>query len=161
MKPKGTNLARSKKAYQNSSEFKQKVTKGENPYPAQGAWYPFTGGQTTEMFTSMVQGYPYFAKAWINHMANPVYGLTAMNPIALEKLKNPKILPLFVSIDAFMNETTALTDYIVPDTHNFESWGFSTAWAVCLNAPAPHATRLCRPKTPKLPKATPSVWRIS
>ncbi|NBB66739.1 tetrathionate reductase subunit A [Mannheimia haemolytica] len=128
VKPKGTNLARSKKAYQNSSEFKQKVAKGENPYPAQGAWYPFTGGQTTEMFTSMVQGYPYFAKAWINHMANPVYGLTAMSPIALEKLKDPKILPLFVSIDAFMNETTALADYIVPDTHNFESWGFSTAW---------------------------------
>lgn len=28
-----------------------------------------------------------------------------------------------------MNETTALADYIVPDTHNFESWGFSAPWA--------------------------------
>ncbi|WHP46427.1 tetrathionate reductase subunit A [Mannheimia bovis] len=128
VKPKGTNLARSKKAYENSSEYKQKVAKGENPYPAKGAWYPFTGGQTTEMFTSMVQGYPYSAKAWISHMTNPVYGLGAMNALAVEQLKDPKILPLFVAIDAFMNETTALADYIVPDTHNFESWGFSTPW---------------------------------
>lgn len=128
VKPKGTNLARSKKAYENSSEYKQKVAKGENPYPAKGAWYPFSGGQTTEMITSMVQGYPYFTKAWISHMTNPVYGLTAMNHIALEKLKDPKILPLFVAVDAFMNETAALADYIVPDTHNFESWGFSTPW---------------------------------
>ncbi len=28
-----------------------------------------------------------------------------------------------------MNETTALADYIVPDTHNFESWGFSAPWS--------------------------------
>lgn len=28
-----------------------------------------------------------------------------------------------------MNETTALADYIVPDTHNFESWGVSAPWA--------------------------------
>ncbi|WP_176265146.1 hypothetical protein, partial [Salmonella enterica] len=26
------------------------------------------------------------------------------------------------------NETTALADYIVPDTHNFESWGFTAPW---------------------------------
>ena len=38
-------------------------------------------------------------------------------------------MPLFIAIDAFMNETTALADYIVPDTHNFESWGFSAPWA--------------------------------
>ncbi|AGH38071.1 Molybdopterin oxidoreductase [Bibersteinia trehalosi USDA-ARS-USMARC-192] len=128
VQPKGTNLARSKKAYENSSEYKQKVARGENPYPADGAWYPFTGGQTSEMLVSMVQGYPYYAKAWISHMMNPIYALTALNPIALEKLKDPKILPLFIAVDAFMNETTALADYIVPDTHNFESWGFSTPW---------------------------------
>lgn len=55
--------------------------------------------------------------------------MTGIHHITQQKLKNPKILPLFISIDAFMNETTALADYIVPDTHNFESWGFSTPWA--------------------------------
>ncbi|TDQ57961.1 tetrathionate reductase alpha subunit precursor [Mesocricetibacter intestinalis] len=128
LKPKGTNLARSKRAYENSSEYKRKAAAGENPYPAKAAWYPFTGGQMTEMLTSMLQGYPYPVKAWISHMSNPLYGMTGLNPMGEEKLKDPKILPLFIAVDAFMNETSALADYIVPDTHNFESWGFSTPW---------------------------------
>lgn len=129
LKPKGTNLARSKKAYEKSSEFKQKVAQGVSPYPAKAAWYPFVGGQMSEMITSALQGYPYPLKAWINHMGNPIYGMTGIHHITEQKLKDPSILPLFISVDAFMNETTALADYIVPDTHNFESWGFSTPWA--------------------------------
>lgn len=129
VKPKGTNLARSKKAYEKSAEFKRKVAKGENPYPAKASWYPFTGGQMSEMITSALQGYPYPLKAWISHMTNPIYGMTGIQQITESKLKNPEILPLFIAVDAFMNETTALADYIVPDTHNFESWGFSTPWA--------------------------------
>ncbi len=129
VKPKGTNLARSKRHYEQSSEFKRRSANGGNPYPAQAAWYPFVGGQLSEMITSALQGYPYSLKAWISHMTNPVYGLTGMHHIAQERLKDPKVLPLFIAIDAFMNETTALADYIVPDTHTFESWGFSTPWA--------------------------------
>lgn len=129
VKPKGTNLARSKRAYEASSEFKRRSQNGGNPYPAKAAWYPFVGGQLSEMITSALQGYPYPLKAWISHMTNPLYGLTGMHHIAEEKLKDPKVLPLFIAVDAFMNETTALADYIVPDTHTFESWGFSQPWA--------------------------------
>lgn len=129
VKPKGTNLARSKKAYEQSGEFKRKTAQGISPYPAKAAWYPLAGGQMSEMITSALQGYPYYLKAWISHMSNPVYGMTGIHHITAQKLRDPKILPLFIAIDAFMNETTALADYIVPDTHNFESWGFSTPWA--------------------------------
>ncbi|MGC6342323.1 tetrathionate reductase subunit A [Bisgaard Taxon 45] len=129
VKPKGTNLARSKRAYEKSSEFKRKVEQGQSPYPAKAAWYPFVGGQMSEMITSALQGYPYPLKAWISHMSNPIYGMTGIHHITDEKLRDPRILPLFIAVDAFMNETTALADYIVPDTHNFESWGFSTPWA--------------------------------
>ncbi|MGQ0286118.1 tetrathionate reductase subunit A [Pasteurellaceae bacterium 22721_9_1] len=129
VKPKGINLARSKKSYEKSSEFKRKVEQGQNPYPAKAAWYPFAGGQMSEMITSALQGYPYSLKAWISHMSNPLYGMTGIHHITDEKLREPKILPLFIAVDAFMNETTAMADYIVPDTHNFESWGFSTPWA--------------------------------
>ena len=129
VKPSGINLARSKKSYENSSEFKRKVAQGVSPYPAKAAWYPFIGGQMSEMISSALQGYPYSLKAWISHMSNPVYGLTGLHHIGNEKLKDPKVLPLFIAVDAFMNETTALADYIVPDTHNFESWGFSKPWA--------------------------------
>ena len=62
-------------------------------------------------------------------MTNPFYGIAGLRAVAEEKLKDPARLPLFIAIDAFMNETTALADYIVPDTHNFESWGFSAPWA--------------------------------
>ncbi|OOF83168.1 tetrathionate reductase subunit A [Rodentibacter ratti] len=129
VKPKGTNLARSKRVYEKSDEFKRKVEQGETPYPAKAAWYPFTGGQMSEMITSALQGYPYPLKAWISHMTNPIYGMTGIQHITEARLKDPKILPLFIAVDAFMNETTALADYIVPDTHNFESWGFTTPWA--------------------------------
>ncbi|MGM3083802.1 hypothetical protein ACS2UT_26995, partial [Bacillus cereus group sp. BC311] len=43
-------------------------------------------------------------------------------------LKDPKQLGLIVSVDAFINETTALSDYIVPDTVTYESWGMATPW---------------------------------
>lgn len=64
-------------------------------------------------------------------MTNPLYGVAGLRNLIEEKLQDPRQLPLFIAIDAFMNETTALADYIVPDTHNFESWGFSAPWARC------------------------------
>ncbi len=51
--PKGTNLARSKRAYEKSSEFKRKVEQGLSPYPAKASWYPFVGGQMSEMITRL------------------------------------------------------------------------------------------------------------
>ena len=128
VKPKGMNLARSKRAYETSSDYKALVAAGQNPYPAKAAWYPFVGGQLSEMIPSALQGYPYSLKAWISHMTNPVYGIPGMHHY-VEALKDPAKLPLIIAVDAFMNETTALADYIVPDTHAFESWGFSTPWA--------------------------------
>ncbi|MGL5953626.1 MAG: molybdopterin dinucleotide binding domain-containing protein, partial [Providencia rustigianii] len=92
-------------------------------------WYPFAKGQLTEQLASALLGYPYPLKAWITNMTNPVYGIAGIRQVMEEKLKDPKHLPLIIGIDAFMNETTALADYIVPDTHNFESWGFSAPWS--------------------------------
>ena len=129
IKPSGTNLSRGKKSYEDSSEYKRKVAKGENPYPSKAAWYPFAGGQLSDMITSSLQGYPYPLKAWISSTSNPIYGMAGIRKITDERLVDPKYLPLFVAVDAFMNETTALADYIVPDTHNFESWGFASTWA--------------------------------
>ncbi|EKN5087383.1 tetrathionate reductase subunit TtrA, partial [Yersinia enterocolitica] len=94
-----------------------------------GPWYPFVGGQLTEQLAPALAGYPYRLKAWISHMTNPLYGVAGLRNLIEERLQDPRQLPLFIAIDAFMNETTALADYIVPDTHNFESWGFSAPWA--------------------------------
>lgn len=129
VKPKGLSIARSKTAYESSEEYRNKVAAGVSPFPAKAPWYPFVAGQLTELLTSALQGYPYPLKAWISNMTNPFYGIPGLRAVAEDKLKDPKRLPLFIAIDAFMNETTALADYIVPDTHNFESWGFSAPWA--------------------------------
>ncbi|MGB2079162.1 MAG: molybdopterin dinucleotide binding domain-containing protein, partial [Vibrio sp.] len=75
-----------------------------------------------------VDGYPYRLKAWINHMANPMYGVPGLTALLKDKLSDPKVLPLIVSVDAFINETTALSDYIVPDTVTYESWGMAGPW---------------------------------
>lgn len=129
VKPKGLSIARSKTAYESSEEYRDKVAAGKSPFPAKAPWYPFVAGQLTELLSSALEGYPYPLKAWISNMTNPFYGIPGLRAVAEEKLKDPQHLPLFIAIDAFMNETTALADYIVPDTHNFESWGFSAPWA--------------------------------
>lgn len=129
VEPKGMLLARSKKPYETSTAFKVLKQEGKNPYPASRPWFPFAGGQTSELIASAFASDPYPLKAWISHMTNPVYGITGFRQILGEQLADPKVLPLFVAIDAFINETTAFADYIVPDTHNFESWGFTNPWA--------------------------------
>lgn len=129
VQPKGIMIGRAKRPYESSTEYKEKRARGENPYPASRPWYPFAGGQATEMLTSALNADPYPLKAWISNMTNPVYGITGFRQLLLDKLKDPQVLPLFIAVDAFINETTAMADYIVPDTHNFESWGFGNAWA--------------------------------
>lgn len=129
VQPKGIMIGRAKKPYESSTEYKTRKAKGENPYPASRPWYPFAGGQATEMLISALNADPYPLKAWISNMTNPVYGIAGFRELLLDKLADPKVLPLFIAVDAFINETTAMADYIVPDTHNFESWGFGNAWA--------------------------------
>ncbi len=129
VKPKGLPLSRSKQPYEKSEEYQQKIQQGQSGYPARGPWYPFVGGQLTEQLAPALAGYPYPLKAWISHMTNPLYGVAGLRNLIEERLQDPRQLPLFIAIDAFMNETTALADYIVPDTHNFESWGVSAPWA--------------------------------
>ena len=81
------------------------------------------------MLASALAGYPYRAKVWFNHMSNPVYGIAGFRQALADKLKDPRALPLAVSINPYINETSALADYIVPDTVTYESWGMSAPWA--------------------------------
>ncbi|CUJ42779.1 Sulfur reductase chain A [Achromobacter kerstersii] len=127
--PKGVALSRNRFPYEKSSEFKRKKAAGQPVYPASAPWYPATGGLSSEMLASALAGYPYRAKVWFNHMSNPVYGIAGFKTVLADKMKDPRILPLSVSINPFINETNALADYIVPDTVTYESWGVSAPWA--------------------------------
>lgn len=128
--PTGLALSRNRMPYEKSSEYKRRVAAGENPYPAPAPWYPTVGGSlSSELIASGMAGYPYKAKAWINHMGNFLYGIAGMRNALYDDLCDPKKLPLIVSIEPFINETSAISDYIVPDTVTYESWGVSTPWA--------------------------------
>jgi len=129
VKPKGVALSRTRFPYEKTSEFKRKKEAGQNPYPAKAPWYPAPGGLSSEMLASGLAGYPYPVKAWINHMSNPIYSICGFENALAASLKDPKKLPLFVSVDPFINETSALADYIVPDTVTYESWGIGAPWA--------------------------------
>ncbi|WP_313381304.1 molybdopterin dinucleotide binding domain-containing protein, partial [Achromobacter insolitus] len=127
--PKGVGLSRNRFPYEKSSEFKRKKAAGQPVYPAAAPWYPATGGLSSEMLASALAGYPYRAKVWFNHMSNPIYGIAGLKSVIIDKMKDPRLLPLSVSINPFINETNALADYIVPDTVTYESWGMSAPWA--------------------------------
>jgi tetrathionate reductase subunit A len=127
--PKGVGLSRNRFPYEKSSEFKRKKAAGQPAYPAAAPWYPATGGLSSEMLASALAGYPYHAKVWFNHMSNPIYGIAGLKNVIVDKMKDPRLLPLSVSINPFINETNALADYIVPDTVTYESWGVSAPWA--------------------------------
>lgn len=126
--PKGVFLSRSKFPYEKTTEYKNKVAKGESPYPTRAPWYPISAPLMTEYLTAAIDGYPYRLKAWINHMGNPLYGIPGLVTLLKDKLSDPKQLPLIISVDAFINETSAISDYIVPDTVTYESWGMAGPW---------------------------------
>lgn len=129
VKASGVALSRTRFPYEKTSEFKRKKDAGENPYPAKAPWYPAPGGMSSEMLAAGLLGYPYPVKAWINHMSNPVYAICGFENTLVDAIKDPQKLPLFVSVDPFINETSALADYIVPDTVTYESWGIGAPWA--------------------------------
>lgn len=128
VKPQGVFLCRSRFPYEKTSEFKRRKAAGENPYPAKAPWYPFSPPLLTEYFTSHFNGYPYKLKAIVSFMANPIYGHAGLKRAIHDKLKDPRELPLFVAVDAFINETSAYADYIVPDSVMYESWGWAKPW---------------------------------
>jgi tetrathionate reductase subunit A len=129
VKPRGVALSRTKFPYEKTSEFKRKKEAGQNPYPAKAPWYPAPGGLSSEMLAAGMLGYPYPVKAWINHISNPIYAMCGFENALADSVKDVKKLPLFVSVDPFINETSALADYIVPDTVTYESWGIGAPWA--------------------------------
>lgn len=128
-KPKGVRLDKTKFAYEKTSEFKQKVAKGENPYPAKAPWYPLTNAIDSDIIANSQAGYPYKIDCLLSWCANLIYGQSGSSH-TIEALKDPKkSIPLFIAIDPFINETSKFADYIVPDSVMYETWGVVGAWA--------------------------------
>ncbi len=148
VKPKGTPLGRNV-PYEKSTEFAKKKEAGK-PYPAQAPWFPNAPGLATEWLGASVAGYPYPLKALFLWMANPIYGIPGSQQL-LAQLKDPKVLPLIVSVDPFLNESSAIADYVIPDSLMYESWGFAGSWAGVPTKMTTARWPVVEPKAAKLP----------
>ena len=95
----------------------------EGTYPAKRNFYPLSSDIYQEIVPSIGDAYPYPVKALILYMGSPVYSLPAGNtniPILADVDK----MPLFISNDIVVGETSMYADYVFPDLSFLERWEF-------------------------------------
>ncbi len=93
-------------------------------YPAKRNWYPLASDIYQELIPSMGDAYPYQIKALFLYMGSPVYALPAGNT-NIDILADPNKIPLFITNDIVVGETSMYADYIFPDLSNLERWEFT------------------------------------
>ncbi len=111
----GINLSKEKWDYSKTTLF------GEG-YPSKRPWYPLSNDVFQEIIPSAGDGYPYNIKILFNHKGAPTYSCPAGHK-QIEILKDVKKIPLFISCDIVVGETSMYADYIFPDLTFLERWG--------------------------------------
>ncbi|MEE9200696.1 MAG: molybdopterin dinucleotide binding domain-containing protein, partial [Candidatus Brocadiales bacterium] len=129
----GHKLTREKSFYEKSTLF--------TGYPAKRPWYPFTSNVYQEVLPSAVSEYPYGVKVVWMHMATPGMSTPAANS-QLRALQNINKIPLLISTDIVIGDSTVFADYVFPDTSAWERWGL------------PHVTPDVQTKTSKVRQPT-------
>ena len=115
--PFGTSIIRHNEKYDKHTLFLR------DGYPAKRPWYPLSSDVYQEIVPSIGDAYPYPVKALMLYMGSPVYSLPAGHT-NIPILADPRKLPLFIAIDAFIGETSMYADYIFPDQMYLERWEF-------------------------------------
>src|SRR3989304_3999014 len=92
-------------------------------YPAKRPWYPLSSDIYQEIMPSASDAYPYPIKILFLYMGTPNYSLPAgQTNIAIVSDVNK--IPLFVTSDIIVGETSMYSDYIFPDLSYLERWEF-------------------------------------
>src|SRR5690606_6840179 len=107
-----------------------------------------SGNASHEVIPSAGAQYPYPLKALFFYRINPVLSMPAGYK-NVETMKNPKKIPLLVSLDVTISEGAQYADYILPDLTYLERWGFETIYP---NQPL-KLSSVMQPVTRVLPKA--------
>jgi anaerobic selenocysteine-containing dehydrogenase/Ni/Fe-hydrogenase subunit HybB-like protein len=128
--------ARSDVRYEQTTEYRRKTEAGQNPYPPQRPWYPFShAGITTEALAAADTGYPYPVKCYINYYINAVKSIPGGERY-IDTFTNPDKIPLFISVDTTISETSMYADYIVPDAMFLDGhYGFMAQQVGACTAP--------------------------
>ena len=149
----GARLSRTGFAYEKTSEYARRKEKGENPYPATLPWYSFGSASDNQAVFSIVNSYPYAPKIVFNWMANPFFAVpAACREEVMKEFIKPERIPLLISIDAFMGEVAAVSDYIVPDYTQYEAWGFPNMEGNTTDKCSAMRWPVVEPKTMKIDK---------
>lgn len=111
--PFGTTIIRTSHKYEDSTLF--------SGYPAKRPWFPLISDIYQEVVPSALDMYPYKAKTLFLYMGSPVYSLPAAQAV-LDTLADVTKIPLFVTFDTTIGETSVYADYIIPDVTYLERW---------------------------------------
>ena len=113
--PFGISLIRHDAKYEKSTLF--------SGYPAKRPWFPLASDVYQEVLPSAAEGYPYPIKILITYLAAPTYSLPG-SQVQIDALTDPSKIPLIVSSDITVGETSMYADYIFPDLSYLERWEF-------------------------------------
>lgn len=115
--------------YEDSHEYKEKVAKGINPYPADQAWTTtYTQENSGEHLIAHANKNPFNFKVWINWATNPLYNCSGLQDQVIASILDPKQLGLMIAIDPYINETNINADYFIPDGVQYEQWENARMW---------------------------------
>lgn len=127
-KPKasGVSIARTGMAWEDTSEYQRRSKTEQDPQPLL-PWYPVTGSADNQAICSIANAYPYQAKIAFTWMASPIQASSgAMRDQIMDRLKDVNVVPLAITCDVVIGESANLSDYFIPDTTPYESWGVRT-----------------------------------
>ena len=117
LKPFGVKLTReSSGAYETSTLFQR------DHYPAKRPWFPFTDDVYQEIIPAAHAGYPYPIKILWLHYGTPALASPAGH-LQIKMLQDTSKIPLFISTDIVLGETSMYADYVFPDLAYLERWG--------------------------------------
>ncbi len=117
----GVQITRVMSRYEDSTEYANKPVGAK--YPAQRPWFPFANYfNYQEVIPSIEDGYPYSAGALFLYWNDVAYAAPAGRAAVERVLADEAKIPLIVSVDIEMGETTVFADYILPDTTYLERW---------------------------------------
>jgi anaerobic selenocysteine-containing dehydrogenase len=122
----GLDILRTNTAYEKSTLFAG--------YPSRRPWFPLATDLYQEDVPSMGDAYPYPVKIAMFYMSAINYSLPAGHTVS-EILADPKKIPLIITSDILVGETSTFADYIFPDVSYLERWEFhgshpSVPWKV-------------------------------